>query len=140
MRMYLSESWQDRPQKIEVLNPYDSTVVDIVPRADATDVEQALRSAAEGSRKMRQTSGYDRYVLLKCAAELMGKRVEELARTITLEEGKIIAEARFEVSRAVQTLLLSAEEAKRLCGEVLPLDGAPGSGRTCSSCPSGAGR
>ncbi len=120
MKMYLSESWQDRPQKIEVLNPYDDTVVDTVPRAEAADVEQAIRSAVEGSRKMRRTSGYDRYVILKRAAEMMEQRSEEFARTITLEEGKVIAEARFEVSRAVQVLLLSGEESKRLSGEVLP--------------------
>ena len=128
MKMYLSESWQDRPQKIEVLNPYDGTMVDTVPRAEAADVEQAIRSALEGSKKMRRTSGYDRYVILKRAAEMMEQRSEDLARTITLEEGKVIAEARFEVSRAVQVLLLSGEEAKRLSGEVLPLDGSPGAG------------
>jgi acyl-CoA reductase-like NAD-dependent aldehyde dehydrogenase len=128
MKMYLSESWQDRSRKIEVLNPYDGTVVDTVPRAGAADVEQAIQSAVEGARKMRRTSGYDRYVILKRAAEMMEQRSEELARTITREEGKVVAEARFEVSRAVQVLLLSAEEAKRLCGEVLPLDGSPGAG------------
>ena len=128
MKMYLSESWQDRPQKIEVLNPFDGTVVDTVPRAEAIDVEKAIRSAWESSRIMRRTSGYDRYVILKRAAEMLEQRSEELARTITLEEGKVIAEARFEVSRAVQVLLLSGEEAKRLGGEVLPLDGSPGAG------------
>jgi acyl-CoA reductase-like NAD-dependent aldehyde dehydrogenase len=54
------------------------------------------------------------------------QKSEDFARTITMEEGKVLAESRLEVSRALETLRSSAEEAKRLTGEVLPLDGAPG--------------
>lgn len=57
---------------------------------------------------------------------MLRQRTEEFARTITLEEGKILAESRLEVSRACETLEVSAEEAKRIGGEVLPLDAAPG--------------
>ncbi len=128
MRMYLGEAWIEKSDKIEVLNPFDNSVVDTVPKAAAGDVERALATAVEGARLMRKISGYERYVILKKAAELIERRAEHLAQTISLEEGKIIAEARFEVSRAVQTMTLSAEEAKRLSSEVLPLDGAPGSG------------
>jgi acyl-CoA reductase-like NAD-dependent aldehyde dehydrogenase len=56
----------------------------------------------------------------------MGYRGEQLGRLISTEEGKILAEGLFEVSRARETIELSAEEARRLSGEVLPLDGAPG--------------
>lgn len=128
MKMFLAESWQDRPEKIEVLNPYDGITVDTVPRASLGDVETALKSASLGSQPMRRLSGYDRSRILKRAAELVEKRSEDLARTITLEEGKILAEARFEVSRTAETLLVSAEEAKRIAGDMIPLDGAPGAG------------
>ena len=56
----------------------------------------------------------------------MTEQVEELAQTITLEEGKILAEATMEASRAAEIIALSAEEAKRLSGEVVPLEGGPG--------------
>src|SRR3990170_2185937 len=56
----------------------------------------------------------------------MGQRVDKLGRLISTEEGKILAEGLFEASRAAETIELSAEEAKRLGGETLPLDGAPG--------------
>ena len=59
-------------------------------------------------------------------ADLMRERADDLARTITLEEGKILAEAQIEATRAREIIVLSAEEAKRLGGEVIPLDGAPG--------------
>ena len=74
---------------------------------------------------MRKISGFKRYEMLMRAAQLMDERIDDLARTITLEEGKILGESRIEVARAAETIRLSAEEAKRIGGEVLPLDGAP---------------
>lgn len=75
---------------------------------------------------MRRLSGYERARLLRKAAGLLEQRAEEFARTITLEEGKVMRESRTEVSRAIETLSLSADEAKRVAGEGIPLDGAPG--------------
>ncbi len=130
MKMYLGRSWQERSDTIEVRSPYDGQLVDTVPRASLNDVESALKTAFEGIREMRKLSGFDRYRILKRTAELVEEKADDLARTITLEEGKILAEARFEVSRAAETLMVSAEEAKRISGEMVPLDGAPGaSGR-----------
>jgi acyl-CoA reductase-like NAD-dependent aldehyde dehydrogenase len=126
MKMYVGGQWRDRPEKIEVRNPFDSEVIDTVPRAEAADVEAALAGAVEGARLMRTTSGYDRYNVLHQAAERMREHTAELGRLISLEEGKTLAEGRFEASRAAETMQLSAEEAKRIGGEVLPLDGAPG--------------
>jgi len=126
MRMYVAGQWIDTEKKIEVLNPYDGSVVDTVPRADLGDVDRTLESAVRGAKAMAKLLGYDRHRILKKAADLIEARTEEFARTITLEEGKNLAESRFEVSRSVQTLTLSAEEAKRLHGETVPFDGAPG--------------
>ena len=126
MKMYVAGQWIDRPQKIEVRNPYDNSVVDTVPRAERGDIERALQSAERGARVMAALSGYDRFKILRKAAELITARVEELGRIISKEEGKIIAEGRLEASRAFETILGSAEEAKRLHGETVPLDGAPG--------------
>ena len=71
-------------------------------------------------------TGYERYEILHRASELMVERAAELSKIITLEEGKPVSEADIEVARATEIIALSAEEAKRLGGEVLPLDGAPG--------------
>ena len=128
MKMYVAGRWLEKTEKLEVLNPFDNTVIDTVPRASMDDVDHALSTAREGAIAMRKISGYDRFLILKKAAELLEQYSSDLARIITLEEGKIISEARFEVSRAVQTLTLSAEEAKRVSGEMVPLDGAPGAG------------
>lgn len=129
MKMYVSGQWIDKPKKIDVLNPYDNSVIDTVPHAEAADVNRALESAARGARAMAGLSGYERWKILKKAAELIEARNEELGRLISTEEGKIIAEGRGEARRAVETIMGSAEEAKRIHGETVPLDGDPGGGK-----------
>jgi acyl-CoA reductase-like NAD-dependent aldehyde dehydrogenase len=128
MKMFVAGQWIDKSQTIEVRNPFDQTVIDTVPRADLADIERALQSAERGAKVMAKLTGYDRYKILLKTAELMTKRQEELGRLISMEEGKILAEGRLEASRAVETITGSAEEAKRLHGETVPLDGAPGGG------------
>ena len=126
MKMYVAGQWIDKPQTINVLNPYDNSVIDTVPRADRSDVERALGSAVRGAQVMAKLPGYERWKVLKKAAEIIQAKNEELGRLISSEEGKIIAEGRLEASRAFETIMGSAEEAKRLHGETVPLDGAPG--------------
>ena len=125
MRMYIGGEWVDRDDKVEVLNPYDGSVIDTVPSAGIEDVDLAVASAERGAREMARLTAYDRFAMLRRAADILNERREELGRLITMEEGKVIAEGRTEVDRAVQTISLSGEEAKRLYGETVPFDAAP---------------
>ena len=129
MKMYINGKWVDKRQTAPVVNPFDQSVIDTVPRADAADVEQAIASAVRGAKAMGELTAYQRYAVLRRAVDLIAERSQDLARTITLEEGKVLAEGRGEVQRAIQTLTLSSEEAKRLHGETVPLDAAPGNVR-----------
>jgi glyceraldehyde-3-phosphate dehydrogenase (NADP+) len=126
MKMCVGGQWITTGEKIEVLNPYDNTVVDTVPHAGAKEIEAALAAAVRGAKIMAKLTAWERYQILKKTAEKLETRAEEFARTITLEEGKVIAEGRSEVGRAVETLTLSAEEARRIHGETVPLDASPG--------------
>jgi len=126
VRIFLEGNWVDKSQKIEVRNPYDNSVVDTVPKADKNDVERALSFAERGAKVMAKLSGYERWKILRKAVDLMAARNEELGRLISTEEGKIIVEGRLEASRAVETMMGSAEEVKRIYGETVPLDGDPG--------------
>lgn len=126
MKMFIRGEWKDKSEKIDVRNPYDGSVVDTVPRGNASDVDEALRGAAEGAAIMQAMPALERSRILRRASELLLERQEEMARTISLEEGKVLAESSIEASRAADIIELSAEEAKRLTGEVLPLDAAPG--------------
>ena len=125
MKMHIGGEWVDRDEKIDVVNPYDNSVIDTVPRAGLEDVETAVASAARGAKVMAQMPGYRRFEILRKAADLLEERSDEIGRTITMEEGKVISEGLTEAARAVQTISLSAEEAKRLYGETIPLDAAP---------------
>ena len=124
MKMYIGGEWVDRDTKIEVLNPFDQSVVDTIPSANASDVEAAITSAERGAVVMANMPAYERYKILHRAAELMTDRIDDLGRTITLEEGKVLSEGLGEAARAQETIELAAEEAKRLTGETLDLSGA----------------
>jgi acyl-CoA reductase-like NAD-dependent aldehyde dehydrogenase len=126
MKMYVNGKWVDKAETIPVLNPFDQSVVDTVPRGTTSDVDLAIGSAVRGAEAMGKLTAYQRYAILRRAADLMAERAEDLGQTITREEGKVIAEGRGEVQRAIQTITLSSEEAKRLHGETVPLDAAPG--------------
>ena len=124
MKMYIAGEWVDKAETMDVVNPYDGSVIDTVPRGDAADISRAIDSAERGAKVMAAMSAYERYEIIHRAADLMLERLDDLGRTITLEEGKVLAEGMGEASRAQETIVLSAEEAKRLTGETLDLSGA----------------
>jgi acyl-CoA reductase-like NAD-dependent aldehyde dehydrogenase len=126
MKMYIHGKWVDKLATIPVLNPFDQSVIDTVPRGTVDDVNLAVTSAVRGAKIMAAMPAHQRYTILRRTADLIAQRAEDLALTITLEEGKVLAEARGEVQRAIQTITLSSEESKRLHGETVPLDAAPG--------------
>ncbi len=125
MKNFIAGEWIDKATRIEVTNPFDNSVIDTVPKADAADLEKALAFAERGAKVMSKLSSYERWKILRKAADMMAARNEELGQVISQEEGKIIAEGRGEASRAVETMMGSAEEAKRLHGETVPLDADP---------------
>ena len=124
MQMYIAGKWVDKAETMDVINPYDGSVIDTVPKGDPSDVEAAIASAERGAKVMAAMSAYERYQIIHRAADLMLEELDDLGRTITLEEGKVIAEGMGEAARAQETIVLSAEEAKRLTGETLDLSGA----------------
>ncbi|MCH2614741.1 MAG: aldehyde dehydrogenase family protein [Opitutales bacterium] len=126
MKLYFNGAWHGRDESIEVINPFDGQIVETVPRATAQDVEEAIESAKRGAEEMKSLSGYERFEILNRATALLRQRADEMARTLSMEEGKTLGEALFEVDRAAQPLELSGEEAKRLSGAVLRLDGGIG--------------
>jgi len=127
MKMLIGDRWIDKEEKIEVRNPYDDSLVDTVPAGSVEDVEAALRAAEEGFRTNRGLPVHKRIEILYRAAQIVSGRQEEFARTIATEGSKTIREARKEASRCVDTLTISAEEARRIAGETIPFDSRPGS-------------
>ncbi len=126
MKMIMGGKFVDRPETIDVLNPYDGSLVDTVPRGTAEDLKEAIGIAVKGYEISRRMPSHQRIAILYKAAAIMKERHEELARTIAQEGSKTIKEARGETTRAINTITISAEEARRLDGETIPFDSAPG--------------
>ncbi|QSZ67037.1 aldehyde dehydrogenase family protein [Methanofollis aquaemaris] len=123
--------WRTSEKILDVRFPYDNSLVGAVCLAGPTDLEDAVRAAQHGFGRTRKLPTHERIRVLKRLAALIEGRKDEIAETIVLESGKTAVLARAEVERAVETLLLSAEEAGRICGEVIPLDLTPATaGRT----------
>ena len=127
MKMLIGDEWVNRKEKIEVKNPFNEEVIDTVPKGTKEDVKKAIESAVEGYEINRNLPIHRRVEILLKAASLMQERHEELSRTIATEGSKTIREARKEVTRAINTITLSGEEAKRILGETIPFDSMPGS-------------
>jgi glyceraldehyde-3-phosphate dehydrogenase (NADP+) len=126
MKMLLGSEWVDRAKTIEVRDPFDNAVVDTVPRATAADVETALAAAGKGFEVARRMTVYERSQVLVKTAKIVADDLEGFAHTIAREGSKTIREARKEARRCVNTLTISAEEAKRIQGETIPFDSFPG--------------
>jgi glyceraldehyde-3-phosphate dehydrogenase (NADP+) len=121
-KLLIANEWVDAPDTIAVRSPHTGEVVGEVARAGPGQMERAVGAAVRGFEETRKLSSARRAEILQKAASGLARRREELARTITLENAKTIRLSRAEVDRGVATFTIAAEEAKRIGGEVLPLD------------------
>ncbi|GAK12070.1 aldehyde dehydrogenase family protein [Geomicrobium sp. JCM 19039] len=120
-RPFIAGQWIDKEQDgINVVSPYSGEVIGQQWEADTKDVERALSQAFAGKKVVAGLSAAERARILKQSAELLTERKEEYAKLISLEVGKALKNTRDEVSRSIETLEQSAEEAKRLIGETIP--------------------
>ncbi len=127
MKMLIGKNWVDKDEKIEVLNPYNNDLIDTVPSGNNNDVEAALRAAEEGFKINRNLPVHQRISILYNTAEIIRNHQEDFARMIATEGSKTIKEARKETSRCIDTITISAEEARRIVGETIPFDSCEGS-------------
>ena len=110
--------------------PYDGTPLGSVCDADPSTLARAVESAGRGAQAMAALTLYERAELLEKLRQLLAREGEEFARLIASESGKTIREARVEAQRAQQTLQASADAARSLHGEVVPMEASPaGKGR-----------
>jgi glyceraldehyde-3-phosphate dehydrogenase (NADP+) len=110
----------------EVRSPYDDQLVAVVHRAGPPEIERAIVAATRAFQTTRKLPSWKREEILNKISAGVATRRDDLARTIALEAGKPIKTARVEADRAVFTFKVAAEEAKRIYGEIVPLDWLPG--------------
>ena len=125
-RLLIGGQWQagTRPP-LDVRDKYTGEVIGAVECAGREQVDAAIAAAAESFARS-PLDPQQRCAALQRTAELIERHRDELAALITAEGGLPITDALTEVSRAVQTCIVSAEEGKRLVGEMVPIESAPG--------------
>ncbi len=124
LHLYINGAWHQTGQTLPVLNPADETVIGALPVAGRDMLDVALDVATDGVSLWRRTAPPDRAAIMLRAAALLRSRVEAIARSITLEHGKPLAEARLEVIRGAEFIEWDAGEGQRLYGRTIP--GGPG--------------
>jgi acyl-CoA reductase-like NAD-dependent aldehyde dehydrogenase len=107
--------------RVPVYNPYSGEVVGEVPLCGPDEVDAACRTAAAALAR-GDFQQHQRALVLDAAAVVLTGRRDELAAIITAESGKAIKDARTEVLRAAETFRFAAAEARKLCGELVPLE------------------
>ena len=114
--------------RAEIRSPFDGRTVGEVAIATTADAQAAVSAAERGAAVWRRTPAHERFAILSRAAELADARVDDLAATISAENGKPLAESLGEARRSGALIRLAAHEGTQLYGESLPLDANPGTG------------
>jgi len=122
--LYINGKFEKTGIKKLITNPYNKEPVGYVYFADKKIAGESIKYAEKGFKRMKTLATYKRAQILEGIARGIEENHEEIARNISLEAGKPIKYARGETSRCVITFRTAAEEAKRINGEVIPLDWA----------------
>ena len=122
---YVGGEWRESSatgSTAEILNPYDNSLVGTIALAGSAEIQTAVERALAGFQSSRALQSYERHEILSSIAAMIRAQKDEFALGLMREVGKPIAAARVEVDRSITTFQYAAEEARRLGGEVVPLD------------------
>ena len=126
-RMYIDGKWcaADNGRTLGVINPATEEVIEEIAYGGRAEVRRAIEAAHRAMPGWMKQSSWDRAKVLKKTAELMRERADSMARTLTMEQGKPVAEAKAEILHSADTFEWFGEEGKRAYGDVIP-HSAPG--------------
>ena len=120
--LYIDGRWQPAASgdTIDVINPANEEVIGTVARAGTSDLDEALSAADKAFKIWKNTSAFDRYKILRKAADLLRKRADIIAQIMTIEQGKPLAESKGETLVGADRIDWMAEEGRRTYGRVIP--------------------
>ena len=120
--LHINGEWRpaEGGRAIDVLNPATEERIGTVAHASQGDLDDALAAAERGFHDWRQRSAFERSKLMRKGADLVRERADTIARIMTIEQGKPLAEAKMETLAAADTIDWFAEEARRAYGRVVP--------------------
>jgi acyl-CoA reductase-like NAD-dependent aldehyde dehydrogenase len=119
-KLLIAGEWVETGAWVEVRSPYSGEVVGRVAKAGAAEARRAVDAAEAAMRE--PLPAHKRAEILVRVAGYLGKRHEEVAQTIAAEAGKPLKAARVEATRAMSTYTFAAAEARKLAGEMVPMD------------------
>ncbi len=124
-RLLINGEWTEGAKTYPVFDKFSG---ELIGHADCASRDQVAAAVASAQRSFQtiKLDAYQRYEILSRAAQLIESRREEIIQTIIAEAGFPFSDASNEVTRAIQTFILSAEEGKRLTGEGVPIETSPG--------------
>jgi succinate-semialdehyde dehydrogenase/glutarate-semialdehyde dehydrogenase len=120
--MYIDGKWSaaDSGRTLEVINPATEETLEEIAYGGRAEARRALEAAHRAMPAWMKLTSWDRAKILKKTADLMRERCDKLARTLTLEQGKPLAESRAEILHSADTFEWFGEEGKRAYGDVIP--------------------
>jgi acyl-CoA reductase-like NAD-dependent aldehyde dehydrogenase len=119
-KLLIGGEWIETGDWIDVASPYSGETVGRVAKAGADETRRAIDAAEEAMRE--PLPAHKRAEILVRVAGFLGRRHDEVARTISDEAGKPMKAARVEARRAMSTYTFAAVEARKLAGEMVPMD------------------
>ncbi len=124
-KLLIGGEWRESESVREIRSPFDQSSVGKVHFASASQVEEAIGAAQAAFERTKKLTSFERAQALGKICDGIKGRREELARSIALQAGKPIKDSRVEVDRAASAFQIASEEAKRIGGELIPLDLSP---------------
>jgi len=124
--LYINGQWKEAKEYAPLYSPFSGELLAEIAQADDGDVDEAIKAAKAASKVMAKMPASQRALILEKAVAIMEARKEELAVILAQEAAKPVRTGRGEIARTIQTYKFAAEEAKRIHGETVPLDAAPG--------------
>jgi succinate-semialdehyde dehydrogenase / glutarate-semialdehyde dehydrogenase len=121
-QLFINGVWTDSLDgaTLPVLNPATGEPIGTVAKASRSDLDSALDAAEKGFHVWRKISAFDRYKIMRKAADSMRSEVDAISRTLTTEQGKPLAESKAETLLAADLIDWFAEEGRRTYGRVIP--------------------
>lgn len=129
-KLYINGEWVAADSYNDLFSPYSGEKIGEIPKASAKDVLAAIDAAEQARKGSQQLTAYERAEILEQLAGLFKENKEKAAEIISLESAKPYKYAIAEVERTIETYKFAAEEAKRMTGEMIPMDAAKGGANT----------
>ncbi len=125
-QLLINGEWVKGSQYLTLTSPYNGEAIAEIPSATDKEINMAIESAYQAKDVMAKMPAHQRAAILSKVAQLLEERAEQASSILALESAKPMTFAKVEVDRTIQTYKFAAEEAKRINGETIPMDAAPG--------------